>query len=137
MLDNNLLIRFIATLVCLICMSNCSAPEEQEITLVGQWRLDKVCFSDGASVCSNELLVEASFDEVFTFNADGTMNLTTGNTACRGTYEYDGLEDLILNSDNASCNFSNATHKVFNLEANSVTINPPCREACIKSYVRI
>jgi len=119
-----------------ICFTFCSESEVQEITLVGSWKLDKVCYSDGASSCSNDKLQDAGSDEVFTFNADGSLNLRTGNTECNGTYEYDGVEILMLNSDNASCNFSNATYRVYDLMANSVTINPPCREACIKTYLR-
>ena len=128
--------RIILLLLIATCFTFCSESEEQAITLVGTWKLDKVCYSDGASTCSNDNLEDAGSDEVFTFNADGSLNLRTGNTECSGTYEYNGMEMLILNSDNASCNFSNATYRVLNLLANSVTINPPCREACIKTYVR-
>lgn len=131
------MLRLITFILLSICFTYCSESEEQEITLVGTWKLDKVCYSDGASTCSNEMLQDAGSDEVFTFNSDGSLNLRTGNTECSGTYEYDGKEILILNSDNASCNFSNATYRVFDLMANTVTINPPCREACIKTYVRL
>ena len=129
--------RFILFILIPICFTFCTDPEEQEITLTGKWKLDKVCYSDGASTCSNDLLQDAGSEEVFTFSTDGTMNLVTGNTECAGTYEFDGTSSLVLNSDNASCNFSNATYRVFDLLSNSVTINPPCREACIKTYIRI
>ncbi len=129
--------KIIAFIFISICLTFCSKTEEQDITLVGMWRLDKVCYSDGASNCDNDSLEDPGSDEVFIFRADGTMRLTTGNTSCDGAYEYDGKEILDLNSDNTSCNFSNTTYRVFDLQANSVTINPPCREACIKAYVRI
>lgn len=129
--------RIILLLFISICFSYCSDPVEQEVTLVGQWKLDKVCFSNGASSCDKENLQDAGSDEVFTFNADGTLSLRTGNTECSGTYEFDSNEILSLNSEDTSCNFSNTTYRVFDLLANSVTINPPCREACIKTYVRL
>jgi len=110
---------------------------EEPITLVGKWKLEKVCYSDGASSCDNDKLQLVLFDEVFTFNDDGTMKLFTEDVTCRGEYTYDGKEMLDLYSEQGGCNFSNTTYRVFNLTANTVTINPPCREACIKTYIRV
>ena len=119
------------------CSESMSGENEEQISLIGQWKLEKVCYSDGASSCGEDKLQIVLFNEVFTFNEDMTMNLVTDNTTCRGTYTYDNKEMLDLNSKDGNCNFSNTTYRVFDLTANSVTINPPCREACIKTYVRI
>lgn len=132
---------FITGLLVLACSSGDTCPDvgicEGDATLIGDWELDQQCFSNGASSCSEENLETPDFIETISFREDGSLTITIDGVVCNGSYSFDGEESLDLQADDTNCNFDNTTFSVFDLTPNTVTINPPCREACIKKYVRI
>lgn len=131
----------ISVLLVTACSSGDTCPDggicANDETLIGDWELNKQCFSNGASSCGEENLETPDFMETISFGEDGTLTITVDGVVCNGRYSFDGEESLDLQADDTNCNFDNTTFKVFDLTPISVTINPPCREACIKQYVRI
>lgn len=121
----------------LVGLISCSDSEPQEITLIGQWELNEICFSDGASSCNEEEIKSPDFEETITFNADGRFLIIRDGSECKGAFTYDGRQELVMEADNNICNFDSVAFRVFDLAATSVEINPPCREACVKRYVRL
>lgn len=134
---NKLAVLILIAISILINATSCSEQEEQEITLIGQWELNEICFSDGASRCGEAEIKAPDFKETMTFNTDGSVVIIRDGSECIGTYNYDNKEELVMQADDADCNFDNTTFRVFDLTSTTVTINPPCREACIKRYVRL
>jgi len=134
---NKFLVLILIATSTLISATSCSKSEEQKITLIGQWELNEICFSDGASRCDEGEIKAPDFKETMTFSSDGSVVIIRDGSECIGSFTYDNKEELIMKADDANCNFDNAIFRVFDLTTNSVTINPPCREACVKRYVRI
>lgn len=135
------LIVIILPLFLLACSEKecCVFPEEP--TLVGTWKLSKLCFSNGASSCNEEDMWDATTNEVLSFTEDGNFTFDIDGTICNGTYviiEQEGVEvqNVDLVATGGDCSFDKATFWLGQLTVNEMLFSPRCFEGCPHLYVR-
>lgn len=137
MMKNTLLL--ILALGIYSCSSTeCCLPVDQDNLLLGEWRLSKLCFSDGASSCNEEDMWDADFSEIVNFYADGSFSFDKDGDVCSGQFEYDGEMDIDLTAtDGTNCNFDNTIFWVTRLTESEMIMSPRCIEGCPHLYVRM
>ncbi len=116
--------------------TECCINLEGEITMVGTWKLSKLCFSNGASSCNSEDLWDADYEETITFTAQGEYSFDTEGVICNGTYERVGDLDVNLTATSGDCNFEETTRLVTRLTESEMIFSPQCIEGCPYLYVR-
>ena len=136
-----LIVFIIASLYISCSETECCGPPE-EITMVGHWKLEKLCFSTGASSCSEEDMWNADTDEVLTFREDGTFTFDIEGEICEGNYEIVALEaetisNVNLNSTVGNCNFTETIFWLGRLTYDEMIFSPRCIEGCPHLYKRI
>lgn len=117
-----------------ICCSDDPDVVDPTPTLVGSWELVEVCFSIGTGDCEEK---KPDYTESISFTETGRLELARDNEVCGATYTFDGNESLNLVADDNTCNFDKVTYRVSELTESTLTLHPPCREACTQKYRRI
>lgn len=111
----------------------CVTPPE--VTLLGDWQLDKLCFSNGASTCNEDDLWDPDYSESVTFTAD-TYSFDRDGEICAGSYELTGLGFDMTADPNSSCVFEDSQYIIIELTKDKLTMSPQCIEGCPHVYVR-
>lgn len=114
----------------------CVNPPESEATLIGEWRLDKLCFSNGASTCNEGDLWEPDYSECVTFTED-TFLFDRDGEICSGTYVMTEWGFDMTPDASSACIFENAiSYNIIELLVDKLTMSPFCTEGCPHVYVR-
>lgn len=136
-----LLIAIILPLLFVACSEQecCVLPEEP--TLIGTWKLSKLCFSNGASSCNVEDMWDADTNEVLTFTEDGNFTFDIEGSICSGTYsmtEQEGvvIQDVNLIATGGDCSFDETIFWLSKLTIDEMILSPRCIEGCPHLYVR-
>lgn len=132
----NIIFLIILSLSIISCTEQecCALPEEP--TLVGTWKLSKLCFSNGASSCNEEDMWDAEEEEILTFTEDGSFSFNKEGEICSGTYLREGEMDVNLTATGGNCNFDETTFWLTKLELDEMIFSPRCIEGCPHLYVR-
>lgn len=115
---------------------DCCAMPVGEPKILGTWKLDKLCFSNGASSCNEEDMWDAEINQVITFNENGEFTFDTDGEICSGTYDID--TDLFVNliASAGSCTFEETIYILELRSVNEIMFSPRCIEGCPHLYVR-
>lgn len=115
----------------------CVTPPESEveITLIGEWRLDKLCFSDGASTCNEDDLWEPDYTECVTFTAD-TFSFDRDGELCTGTYTITDFGFSMTADATSTCIFESIDYQILDHKVDRIVMSPFCTEGCPHVYVR-
>lgn len=121
----------------------CVVPDESTIdgTIVGTWKLSKLCFSDGASSCNEDDLWDAETNEILTFTEDGNFTFDIEGAICNGTYSINEqgetvIQDVNLIRTSGDCSFEETIYWLSKLSATEMILSPRCIEGCPHLYLR-
>jgi len=112
----------------------CAMPEEA--TMVGTWKLSKLCFSNGASSCNLEDLRDADYEETITFTSDSKFTFDREGEICSGSFNHVDEMDVELTSESGNCNFDETVFWLSSLTATEMIFSPRCIEGCPHLYIR-
>ena len=132
----NLLFYMIICLGILSCEEKDCCVTPEEITMVGTWKLSKLCFSNGASSCDLEDMWDAEHEEIITFTEDGSFTFNNEGDICAGSYARSGESDVELTAESGNCNFDETVFWLSSLTANEMIFSPRCIEGCPHLYTR-
>lgn len=119
---------------------SCSGSLVEELedqTLVGQWKLAKVCYSYGATTCDEEEMWDAEEDEILNFNEDGSFSFNKEGEICSGSFLREREFDVKLSASSGNCSFDETIFWLSKLELNEMIFSPRCTEYCSHLYTRI
>jgi hypothetical protein len=116
--------------------TECCANPDGDITMVGTWKLSKLCFSNGASSCNSEDLWDADYEETITFTTGGEYRIDNEGVICAGDYEREGELNVNLTARSGDCNFKETTRLITKLTETEMIFSPRCIEGCPYLYVR-
>jgi len=117
----------------------CCPIPEGEPKLIGTWKLDKLCYSDGASSCNEEDMWDAEISQIITFFESGEFTFNINGEICSGTYlnKTNDINDVVtLNATLGNCNFESASYFLELRAVNEIMFSPQCIEGCPHLYVR-
>lgn len=120
-------------------MSSCSEKEccvtPPEPTMEGTWKLDKLCFSNGASSCNEEDMWDADTDQFLTFT-DSEFTFDIDGEICTGTYVRDGETMVQATFTGGDCTNEERSYILTRLTATEMIFSPLCIEGCPHLYIR-
>ena len=123
----------------MIFQGACSDKEccaDLEPTIIGEWKLTMLCTSIGNSSCSEDKLEEATYDDAYSFLSDGTFTNNRAGSICSGTFSFDGIEEVMLSSDDPNCTFFNRTLRITRLTNTEMFLSPLCVDGCLYLYIK-
>lgn len=112
----------------------CALPEE--ITMVGTWKLSKLCFSNGASACEFEDMWDAEHEETITFTEQNEFTFNNEGVICSGYYARFGEIDVELTAESGDCSFDETVYFLTSLTSSEMIFSPRCIEGCPHLYIR-
>lgn len=118
------------------CSKSMENEMEDQSTLVGQWKLEKVCYSYGAGSCDEEDMWDAEEDEILTFAEDGSFSFNKEGEICTGIYFREDDYNVKLTASGGNCSFDKTIFSLRKLEINEMIFSPKCTEHCAHLYVR-
>lgn len=111
----------------------CALPEE--VSVIGTWKLSKLCFSNGASSCNEEDMWDADQDARITFT-DTEFTFDTEGVICSGTYVVSNDTNVELTATGGDCSFETNSYFLGRLTATEMMFSPLCIEGCPHLYIR-
>jgi len=132
----SILILLLISLSISSCEENACCNAEGEATIVGSWKLSKLCFSDGSSTCTTATLWDADREETISFTAQREFTFNREGVICNGNYERVGEIDVNLVATSGECNFDETTFLITRLTDSELIFSPLCAEGCPHLYVR-
>ena len=112
----------------------CAMPEEA--TMVGTWKLSKLCFSNGASSCDLDDMWDAEHEETITFTADNQFTFDKEGDICSGFYARVTDTEVELTAESGNCNFDETVFWLTSVTATEMIFSPRCIEGCPHLYIR-
>jgi len=131
-----LIIIFILSLFAFGCTEQECCVMPQEVTMIGTWKLSKLCFSNGASSCDLDDLRDADYEEIITFSGDGSFTFNNEGDICSGQYSRSGEIDVDLIAESGNCNFDETVFWLTSLTDTEMIFSPRCIEGCPHLYIR-
>lgn len=113
----------------------CCVTPPEIVTLVGDWKLDKLCFSNGASSCNEEDLWEPDYSECVTFTED-TFSFDRDGVMCIGNYVLTDMGFTMKAESRSECVFETIDYIIIEHTFDKLTMSPLCIEGCPHVYVR-
>jgi len=123
-----------------LCLLSCEEQDccvtPEEVTMVGSWKLSKLCFSNGASSCNPSDMWDADYEEILTFTSQNEFTFNNEGEICSGTYTRVGEMDVELTAESGNCNFDETVFWLSSLTATEMIFSPRCIEGCPHLYTR-